>query len=226
MDEILKYLRETIADEYFSKAEKRSLKELIARFRPDKHQQNVICSKIYELANEYVRDDNYRFILEWVKGAVSSLQDNEPVNNSCAFFSPGDACRNMIIKHITQAVSRVQICVFTISDDAISNAIITSHKRGVDIRIITDNDKSEDEGSDIERFARHGISVKMDTTPNHMHHKFMVTDERSLITGSYNWTRSAAQYNHENILITSEVVVVKSYLKEFEQLWKVMKAYQ
>ncbi len=78
-------------------------------------------------------------------------------------------------------------------------------------------------GSDIERLARAGVAIKMDTTPNHMHNKFMLADQSSLITGSYNWTLSAARYNHENILITREAGVIKSFTNEFEHLWKVMK---
>ena len=53
----------------------------------------------------------------------------------------------------------------------------------------------------------------------------MVVDDRALITGSYNWTQSAARYNHENILLTKEGGVVKSFLSEFDQLWKSMEKY-
>jgi phosphatidylserine/phosphatidylglycerophosphate/cardiolipin synthase-like enzyme len=74
--------------------------------------------------------------------------------------------------------------------------------------------------------AKAGIAVKMDSTPNHMHHKFMVVDDRSLLTGSYNWTRSAARYNHENIVLIHESCVVRSFLKEFERLWKEMSLYR
>jgi phosphatidylserine/phosphatidylglycerophosphate/cardiolipin synthase-like enzyme len=58
-----------------------------------------------------------------------------------------------------------------------------------------------------------------------MHHKFMVVDDSSLITGSYNWTLSAAKYNHENVLLTTEGGLVKSFLKEFGQLWHHMEPY-
>jgi mitochondrial cardiolipin hydrolase len=56
-----------------------------------------------------------------------------------------------------------------------------------------------------------------------MHNKFMVADQSSLITGSYNWTLSIARYNYENILITREAGVIKSFTNEFDQLWEVMK---
>jgi phosphatidylserine/phosphatidylglycerophosphate/cardiolipin synthase-like enzyme len=56
-----------------------------------------------------------------------------------------------------------------------------------------------------------------------MHHKFMIADLHTLITGSYNWTLSAARYNHENILLTREANVIKSFSSEFDKLWNEMK---
>jgi phosphatidylserine/phosphatidylglycerophosphate/cardiolipin synthase-like enzyme len=227
MDDIIDYLRVTIGDEVLSKSEKKSLKQLLIERPPlDDHQLNFLRSKIYELANEKVTPENYRFILEWVRNvnnALVSQADSGSVSD--AYFSPGETCRNVIINQLNNAIKQVQICVFTISDDSITKAIIGSHKRGTEIKIITDNDKSLDEGSDIRQISKEGIPVKMDRTSNHMHHKFMVVDGKAVITGSYNWTLSAARYNHENILLTREAGVVKSYLKEFEQLWRMMADY-
>lgn len=221
MDEIIALLEESISDEFLSKTERKNLKELLVSKPIDDHQLNFLRSKIYELANEKATETNYRFIIEWVK-AVNSALLSRPIDKSDAFFSPGDTCREVIIRQIDNAIKRVNICVFTISDDQITNAIISSHRKGTLVRIITDNDKSLDLGSDIDRMAKEGVPVKMDATPNHMHHKFMVVDDVSLLTGSYNWTQSAARYNYENILLTKESGVVKSYLKEFSNLWNQM----
>ena len=220
MDELIEQLRQSIQDEVFSKPERKSVRALVAEKTLDEQQLNFLRSKIYDLANEKITATNYKFILEWVKNANSALVTNQSTFSD-AYFSPGEACRNVIISQIKSATSHLQICVFTISDDYITDAIIGSHKRGTQIKIITDNDKSLDEGSDIEQIAKLGIAVKMDRTTDHMHHKFMLVDGKALITGSYNWTRSAAKFNHENILLTREVGVVKSFLKEFDQLWKV-----
>lgn len=224
MDELIEYLQTSITDEVFSKSEKREWKSLLNNKTLDQHQRNFLKSKIYELAREKATPSNYQFIIEWVKVAISGLEA-PAVSSSDAFFSPGDACRNVIISQIDKAINKLDICVFTISDDPITASLLNAHNRGVDIKIITDNDKSLDEGSDIEELAKAGIAVKMDSTPNHMHHKFMLTDQRSLITGSYNWTRSAARYNHENILLTQDPAVIRSYANEFDQLWRVMQTY-
>ncbi len=225
MDEIINQLKISIEDEIFSRSEKKAMKTLISENPLSQDQLNFLRSKIYEIANEKATPDNYPFILEWIKNANSALlQKNNDKGD--AFFSPGDACRNIIINQIMYATSAVNICVFTISDDRITSAIIDAHRRGRNVKVITDNDKSLDMGSDIAQLAKEGIAVKMDSTPNHMHHKFMVVDDKSLITGSYNWTLSAARYNHENVLLTTEVGLVKSFLKEFSQLWGKMENYK
>jgi phosphatidylserine/phosphatidylglycerophosphate/cardiolipin synthase-like enzyme len=35
------------------------------------------------------------------------------------------------------------------------------------------------------------------------HHKFALFDNARLLTGSYNWTRSAPEHNHENFVVTN-----------------------
>lgn len=225
MEDIIAHLQASIEDEFFSKAERRTLKAIVSDRPLDQHQLNFLRSKIYELANARVTPQNYQFIIEWIKSANSALLTSSALTpeTSDVYFSPGDACRTAIIHQINNAVHELKICVFTISDDLITNALITTHKKGVSVQVVTDNDKLLDEGSDIGHLADEGIEVRIDDTPYHMHHKFMIADERALLTGSYNWTRSAAVYNHENILLTRESGVVRSYLKEFSQLWKVMK---
>ena len=221
MDEIIDHLKQSISDEVFSKQERKTLKELVAEKALSPDQLNFLRSKIYELATEKITETNYKFILEWVRNAYSALILTS-MDSSEAFFSPGESCRATIIEQISSAVRQLKICVFTISDDRITNAIVTAHKKGVDIEILTDNDKSLDLGSDINLLAKEGIPIKMDNTSNHMHHKFMVIDERTVLTGSYNWTQSAARFNHENLILTNDGGVVKSFLNEFDKLWAEM----
>jgi phosphatidylserine/phosphatidylglycerophosphate/cardiolipin synthase-like enzyme len=188
----------------------------------DANQLNFLRGKVFELANGKITPANYPFIMDWTKTATSALV-LPTTSTTDAFFSPGDACRNTIIQRIDGANKQLQICVFTISDDSITKSLLAAHRRKVQIKVITDNDKSLDQGSDIDQLARAGIAVKMDITSNHMHHKFMIADLHTLITGSYNWTLSAARYNHENILLTRESNVIKSFSSEFDKLWNEMK---
>lgn len=222
--DLIQYLRQTLEDTYLSRTEKNTLKSILGTRMLDPEQANGIRAKIIELANEKVNEKNFRLVMEWMKDANSLIRTAS--QQSRVFFSPGDACKNAIIQQMNLSRRYLRICVFTISDDDIAHAILAAHRKGVSVRIITDNEKSFDRGSDIRRLASAGISVKMDVSDNHMHHKFMVADEQSLITGSYNWTVSAARFNHENILLTKEEGVIASYSGGFDQLWEEMVDYR
>ena len=223
MKEIIEHLNASIDDYTMSKSEKRQLKSLVQAYPLSQDQINFLQSKVYEIATSKATPENFSSVIEWIKSATSALRQDRDQESGSAFFSPGEACRNVIIDQLRNSTNNVRLCVFTISDDVITDSILETHKKGVDVRIITDNDKSENRGSDIEMLVRAGIEVRMDRTEHHMHHKFMVVDSNALVTGSYNWTRSAAKYNHENIILSREAAMVKSFLGEFEQLWKVMK---
>jgi phosphatidylserine/phosphatidylglycerophosphate/cardiolipin synthase-like enzyme len=143
---------------------------------------------------------------------------------SAAFFSPGHTCIHEVIRQFDLARQTCDVCVFTITDDRITEAILRAHGRGVALRIITDDEKSHDLGSDIDRLRAAGISCKMDVgNAAHMHHKFALFDRRRLMTGSFNWTRSASEQNEENLIVTPDPVLVESFGRRFEQLWLRMK---
>ena len=59
----------------------------------------------------------------------------------------------------------------------------------------------------------------MEALARHMHHKFAIVDGRLLLTGSYNWTYSAASVNCENALATDDMFFVERYAAEFTRMW-------
>ena len=66
---------------------------------------------------------------------------------------------------------------------------------------------------------RRASRSKIDHTPYHMHHKFAIVDGAYLLNGSYNWTRSAADQNEENLVETTETVLVAQFQDKFDELW-------
>ena len=152
---------------------------------------------------------------------LPAISTAEKITNK-AYFSPGLECQQAIISAISGARHSIKICVFTISDDQITNAILATHQRKIPIMLLTDNEKLTDAGSDIRELALGGIEIRTDNTRYHMHHKFALIDNELLITGSYNWTRSAAMYNHENIIVSNSKELVNDFLQEFDKLWQEM----
>eukprot|EP01135_Chromosphaera_perkinsii_P006859 Nk52_evm14s621 gene=Nk52_evmTU14s621 len=125
-----------------------------------------------------------------------------------------------LLQWLAAVKQTLDICVFTITCNEIADAIIACHKRGVRVRIITDDETSEARGSDIESMKRNGIPVRDDNSPTHMHHKYCIIDQRILVNGSFNWTRQAVIGNRENVMITDNPVFVQAFGSEFEKMWQ------
>lgn len=216
-------LRATLDDQRLSRGERRALGKLLH----GAHDQQLAQYRnlAFKLARAELGDDKrVRNVLGWLEDVVKTLQprvDDDVRAN--VYFSPGEQPLQAIINLLSGATGSADICVFTITDDRVSKAIVAAHKRGVAVRIITDNDKAYDRGSDVDRLHDKGIPVRVDRTDAHMHHKFAVFDREVLLTGSYNWTRSACRENHENVLVTSSPKLLAPYCDAFERLWGKLK---
>ncbi len=212
-------LKATLEDEKFTRNERQALSQVIAEESPDFRALSLYRHRAFALAKEHLgqRDG----VLEWLEDVVKLMTPTAPPRKveSHAYFTPGDDCAARIVDMIHQAKSTLDICVFTITYDQIARAIFEAHQRGVAVRVITDEDKSRDVGSDIDRLIREGVPVRLESTDHHMHHKFAIFDDDTLLNGSYNWTRSAAIHNQENILITNDPSLCKEFYGEFQRLW-------
>jgi phosphatidylserine/phosphatidylglycerophosphate/cardiolipin synthase-like enzyme len=225
-DELDRALRATLDDGRLSRGEKQALGELLAAVPLDASRLAQLRARAFSLAKERTMEPRALEALAWVEDFVKLLAQREPTTSvaskSRACFSPGDGCLSSILGELGRTRKTADICVFTITDDRITSAIVAAHQRRVAVRIITDNDKQYDFGSDIERLRNAGIALKVDATEHHMHHKFALLDGVTLLNGSYNWTRSAATFNEENLIVTSDSALVASFARQFEAMWSAL----
>jgi phosphatidylserine/phosphatidylglycerophosphate/cardiolipin synthase-like enzyme len=52
-----------------------------------------------------------------------------------------------------------------------------------------------------------------------LHHKFAVIDNKKVITGSFNWSPSAAHTNDETLLVIHSPRLAKHFTREMDRLW-------
>jgi phosphatidylserine/phosphatidylglycerophosphate/cardiolipin synthase-like enzyme len=217
-------LQQTLDDRRLSRNERRALRDTLKEFIKDKASQLKCHQTAFELARNSIDQVNSSAVLEWLEDVSQVIRQaaaaDVPKTDAEVIFSPGDHCWQRIARLLKSSRHSVDICVFTITDDRITSAILDAHGRKVAVRIITDNDKAFDKGSDVERLARAGVDVCVDRTRHHMHHKFAIFDRKRLLTGSYNWTRSAASSNEENFIIVDDPRLRSSFQDEFDRLWK------
>mmetsp|Transcript_40468 Transcript_40468/g.100082 ORF Transcript_40468/g.100082 Transcript_40468/m.100082 type:complete len:196 (+) Transcript_40468:85-672(+) len=175
---------------------------------------------------------------------TSGLSRNPPVlffpdaKMPCRAFLQGKPCKrgaSCNFAHETTSLSRLlevingarqtlDVCVFTITCNEIADAVIDAKKRGVVVRVISDDEQAKSQGSDLGRIGKE-IEVRTDADPvTHMHHKFAIVDKVTLINGSFNWTRQAVLGNQENIVIQTDFLLCHTFQKQFDKMWLAYKA--
>lgn len=216
-------LLQTFEDFRMTRSERSALTQIFSHITLSDQNRSLIRNEAFKIFREYKPtkvddEDCLNWLEDVMKILANSKKNGEPLESE-VLFSPNDDCSHRICRLIASAKKQIDICVFTITDDRVTRAIQDAHQRRVQIRIISDNDKSFDLGSDIEQLSQAGIPVRIDKTNHHMHHKFALFDSKYVMTGSYNWTRSASKNNSENLIITNDPELLIRFESEFEKLW-------
>ncbi len=225
----------TLDDQQLSRSERQALSQVVADEAPNAQQLAHWRSRAFELARQQLTARQPTQIVDWLQQVTNVLaashvgsgtggtavpgSDGGACPQSHAFFSPDNDCTRVIIDQLDKSQRTLDICVFTVTDDRVSSAISRAHQRGVKVRIITDNEKAYDAGSDIPKLGERGVPIRIDQSEHHMHHKFAIFDRTVLITGSFNWTRSASIHNEENLILTPDPSLVRDFLGAFEKVW-------
>ena len=168
-------------------------------------------------------------------GIVSGISlANFPANNSQVaqltktpevYFSKQDAHfstnkKNLIdaiIEKINTATSSIHIAMFSLTNPNIVDALLRAKQRGVELHIIVDTRFSKQKA--IKQLAKHTPNIYVATLKKKacFHHKFAVIDEKSLITGSGNWSKSANEQNKDHILFIESESEAAQYLNTWKK---------
>jgi len=154
--------------------------------------------------------------------AIDFFRDSAGEVAEALFFEEGENGPEMtrMLNFLRSARKTIDVAVFSLTNDSIASVLLAQHSSGVVVRLVSDDEQSKGQGSDIERLSRAGIPVRLDCSPKHMHHKFAVLDRECLLSGSFNWTRAAALENEENIMIVNNASLVSQYAAHFEKMWE------
>lgn len=139
------------------------------------------------------------------------------------YFSDRDRIADRIVAAINHTRHTLDIAVYSITQPDIAAAIQAAHRRGVQVRIVTDAGQSFDRHSEAGFLRSIGIPIRLSGgfrgARSLMHNKFAVFDGDVAETGSYNWTTSATSYNFENAVIIRDAKVSARYEEEFRHIW-------
>ena len=133
-----------------------------------------------------------------------------------AYFSPQDrTISKYILPLINSSQKYVYIPVFVLTHKDLNNALVSAHNRGVDVRIIVDATSAASKYSSVKYLRPLGIKVKAENRAGKMHMKSIIIDDKYVVLGSMNFTKSGENYNDENVLIIENPKLAKAFKEKF-----------
>ncbi len=135
------------------------------------------------------------------------------------YFSPEDGVAKYVLQRLAAAKRSITSMTFSYTEDKISDAMIAKVKADLEVRGVFESQNARGTGADFNRLKQGGVDVLEDGNCYILHHKVIIIDERTVITGSYNFTSSAERDNDENLVIVDDPALARAYLEEFERVY-------
>jgi phosphatidylserine/phosphatidylglycerophosphate/cardiolipin synthase-like enzyme len=137
------------------------------------------------------------------------------------YFSPDDSPAYRIIDLILEAEESIDFMYYSFTSDGIADAILFQATQGIEVRGVFDSYQDQAGiGGEFQRLSQAGLNVLLDAHPEKLHHKVLIIDQKIVITGSYNLTKSAETKNDENLLVIHDPGIAGVYLGEFEWIYE------
>jgi phosphatidylserine/phosphatidylglycerophosphate/cardiolipin synthase-like enzyme len=132
------------------------------------------------------------------------------------YMAPEDDVMAKLVQSVQGARKSIHYMIYTFTHPDLANALITQAKAGVQV-----------EGVIEERYAPQGVladlycaktAVKTDGNPYNLHHKVIIIDGETVVTGSFNFTKAADTTNDENVLVIHSPALAALYEQEYQKV--------
>ena len=111
---------------------------------------------------------------------------------------------------------------YSFTSPEVVSALVRAKRRGVDVKIVLDEKGNRSKASQaaMNIVVNAGIPLRTNGRYAIMHDKVIIVDNHTVEAGSFNYTRSAASRNSENVLVINEVPeVAQTYLQHWQSRW-------
>ena len=152
---------------------------------------------------------------EQIPNPKVTLSDGTQIST---YFAPGSKTIPPLLDEINSAQKSINFIVFSFTHDKIGKAMRDQYENGIKVGGVFDENQIT-KYSEYDPMKKLGMSVTIDETSGTMHHKVIIIDEETVITGSYNFSRNAEIRNSENLLIIkNNKDVAQAYIDEYNRL--------
>jgi phosphatidylserine/phosphatidylglycerophosphate/cardiolipin synthase-like enzyme len=132
------------------------------------------------------------------------------------YFSPRGGCQEAIVSAIDAARSVVHVQAYSFTSSPIAEALLRARNRGVAVEVVMDEGQLKEGYSEIVFFYNQKVPVFTDGLHAIAHNKVMIVDGQIVITGSFNFTKSAEDSNAENLLILHSPDLAARYEQNYQ----------
>jgi len=132
-------------------------------------------------------------------------------------FSPKGGCTEAIVQELGKAKSSILVQAYSFTSAPIAKGLVAAHERGVKVEMILDKSNLTAEYTSGPFVTKAGIPLKIDSAHDIAHNKIMIIDGETVISGSFNFTKSAEDKNAENLLIIRDKPLAEKYIKNWQE---------
>jgi phosphatidylserine/phosphatidylglycerophosphate/cardiolipin synthase-like enzyme len=149
--------------------------------------------------------------------AALPLQAQQGPQDIHPIFSPKGGCTQAVVEQLNSAKRQVLVQAYSFTSTPIARALVDAKRRGVDVQVILDKSQRGERYSSATFLANEGVPTYIDPVHKIAHNKVMVIDGQTVITGSFNFTKSAEEGNAENLLVINNA---PELALRYAQNWK------
>jgi phosphatidylserine/phosphatidylglycerophosphate/cardiolipin synthase-like enzyme len=136
---------------------------------------------------------------------------NRPLPPIEVRFSPDGGCTEAVVREIDAAQSSILVQAYSFTSAPIAKAVVEAYKRGVHVEVILDRSQKTEKYSEADFLHNARVPVLIDSRHAIAHNKVMIIDGQTVITGSFNFTKSAEERNAENLLVIRDKILADQY---------------
>lgn len=156
--------------------------------------------------------------------SIQARFDKAPATSEIeSAFSPDAGAERLVLKVINSAQKSIHLAAYSFTSPKIVHALQDAKKRGVEVQAVVDGSsaKSKSGVAALNLLVNAGIPTRINSTYAIHHDKYIVVDGTHVQTGSFNYSKAAAEANSENVIVIwHNPKLADSYLWHWESRFR------
>ena len=143
---------------------------------------------------------------------AAESNEGEPILNDTLIY--GDSILDHFVRLVDAAERSILIATYKLTSEKALNALLKAGERGVDVRLLVDNNAADKKNSLVISAEKNGLNVRRWQTDRlgKLHAKIYIFDKMTVALGSFNLSESAGTTNQEVLLLTQDRGIVEQAL--------------